>query len=254
MAQIAQVRYTATKLNAIKKEGILKPDSDGYYTLVIGGLNTLNSIGEYYTLQGAKELFDKSSIFQRRVATGNLKGELGHPKKDKDMTNDAYMSRILRTEETNVCAHISEVWLDENYGKNNPRFNNPQLVAIMGKVKPAGPKGFVLKEALDNVKENVCFSIRALTRDFYLKGVNHRVLMNIVSWDYVTEPGLNLANKWDSPALETISDMFITKRNIESVVNDKSPLAMESDKVVAREALELFKEPTVALIPSYSKW
>ncbi len=251
---MSTIRYTATKLKAINKDGILKPDSDGYYTLVIGGLNTLNSAGEYYTLQGAKDLFDKSSIFQRRVSGGNLKSELGHPKMQPGMSNDAFLSRILRIEETNVCAHISEVWLDEAYGKNNPRLNNPQLVAIMGKVKPSGPKGEVLKEALENSKENVCFSIRALTKDYYLKGINHRVLLNIVSWDYVTEPGISVANKWDSPALESISDMYVSERSISNIVNSKELVAMESDKAVAIETLALFKQPIANKAPAISKW
>jgi hypothetical protein len=40
-------------------------------------------------------------------------------------------------------------------------------------------------------------------------------LRNIVTWDYVNEPGIAIANKFQSPALEEISDLTFTKRHFE---------------------------------------
>jgi hypothetical protein len=251
---MAIIRYTATKLKATQKQGILKPDSDGYYPLVIGGLNVVNSAGEYYVLEGAKELFDQSSVLMRRIKNGNLKGELGHPKIQPGMTEEQYYGRILRIEETNVCAHFKEVWLDDQYGKNNPQFQNPNLVAIMGLVKPAGPHADVLAQALENRAENVCFSIRALTEDHLVRGVNHRILRSIMTWDYVTEPGINIANKWDNPSLETVESRFITKSDIERVMKLPQAVTMESQDLLLKEALNLFNTPNVHKAPAYSKW
>jgi len=252
---MAIIRYTATKLRAVQKKGILKPDEDGYYPLVIGGLNVVNSAGEYYVLECAKELFDSSSVLMRRIKTGNLKGELGHPKREPGMTEDSYFSRIMRVEETNVCSHFKEVWLDDKYGINHPEFNNPAMVAIMALVKPSGPKGEYLKQSLENKAENVCFSIRALTENYLIRGVTHRVLRSILTWDNVTEPGISIANKWDNPSLETIESTFVTKNDIERICNLPQSLAMETGDSFIKEALTLFDtQKNTRQTPKYSQW
>jgi hypothetical protein len=251
---MAIIRYTATKLQAVQKAGILKPDSDGYYPLVIGGLNVVNSAGEYYVLEGAKELFDSSSILMRRIKNGNLKGELGHPKRQPGMSEDAYYARIMRVEETNVCSHFKEVWLDDKYGKNNPRVNNPSMVAIMALVKPSGPQAQSLKQSLENKAENVCFSIRALTEDHLIRGVNHRILRSILTWDNVTEPGISIANKWDTPSLETVESTFITKNDIERICKLPESVSMEAGDSFINEALNLFDKQKKINQPKYSQW
>lgn len=245
MAEI--VKFTATKLATTGKKGILKPDATGAYTIVLGGLNVYNSAKEYYPGAGATDLFEKSSIFQRRVANGCLKAELGHPKRLPGMSDDAFINRILSIYEDCVCAAIVEVWLDFNYGKNNPQFNNPNLIAIMGRVKPAGPHAAVLKSSLDDPEQNVCFSIRALTRDFQANGRVNRVLQTIVSWDMVNEPGIHIANKWDTPTMEafgveTIEENLFSARSLSMAANRimSSPIAMESDRMLAGEVLGRF--------------
>ena len=235
------VKFSAEKLAAKGLKGILPCDENGYYDIVIGGLNTFNSQNEYYTLEGAKALFEESSIFMRRVRSGNLRGELGHPKRAVCQTTNDYFGRILQIDEGNVCCHISDVWLDFNYGKNNPQFNNPNLVAIIAKVKPAGPKGHVLEQSLKNPKENTCFSIRALTKDFMQNGRVNRVLQQIVTWDCVNEPGLALANKYDSPALENLSDMIVSETMVNKAIERTQGVpAMEDTKVILREAKKMF--------------
>lgn len=234
------VKFTAVKLESKGLKGVLTPDENGYYELVIGGLNTLNSNDEYYTLDKAKELFEESSVFMRRVKSGNLRGELGHPKKQPTQTMNDYFSRILSIDENNICCHFAEVWLDLDYGKKNPQLNNPCLVAIMAKVKPCGPKGFVLEQSLKNSKENTCFSIRALTRDFMKNGRTNRILQQIICWDYVNEPGISIANKYDSPALETITDVIVTETMVNKAIEHSSIIAVEDTKLLLNETKKLF--------------
>lgn len=252
---MSTVRFTATKLAAKGKKGILTPDEDGYYTMIIGGLNALNSTGIYYTLEGAKKLFQESSIFMRRIKAGNMKGEVGHPKRLPGWTDDDYLSRILTLEETNVCCHFKEIWLDESYGKNHPELKNPNMVAIMGKVKPSGAKGDSLKASLENPNENVCFSIRSLTREFFARGVKHREINTIVAFDCVTEPGISVCNKWDAPALESLDDALFTKLNFETVIETNlHSVGMESTKLIALEAYNASFSKKKVDLPLYSKW
>ena len=253
------IRFTATQI-PFGKKGKLLPDENGYYELCIGGLNTFNSVNEYYLNEGSRDLFESSSPFMRRVRSGNLKSELGHPKMLPGMTENDFLNRIHRIEETNVCAHIADVWLDPNYGKKYPALGNPNLVGIMAKIKPSGPHGNVLLEGLQNPLENVCFSIRAFTEDYMQRGQRYRVLKTILTFDYVNECGISTSNKWQSPSLENnilkleeLGSMIVTRKKIENVITTNSLCALESSKALALETLKLF-EFKDSKPPVYTKW
>lgn len=195
------IRFACTALSGTNKAGRLKADENGYYTTVVGALNVFNSIGQYYTYEGARELFEESSQFMRRVKKGNLMGEQGHPKWQPGMSESQFAQRILSIYEENVCCHHKEIFLDFDSVKDE---NGNPVIAIMSKVKPSGPHGAALKESFENPDENVNFSIRAFTDDFPDRGRGHtkRVLRTIVTWDRVTEPGISVAQKYKSPSLE----------------------------------------------------
>jgi hypothetical protein len=214
------IHFTSMKLAAKGKKGILPCDNDGYYKLVVGGLNVFNSAGQYYVLEGAKQLFEQSSIFMRKIQKGAVKSEVGHPKMTAGMSDDDYFNRIRIIEETNVCAHISDVWLDHNYkDMNNSGDNRNPVVAIWASLKPAGPHGAALKEALDNPKQNVFFSIRSFTDDYRQGNITYRILRSIVTFDWVAEGGIFNANKWDAPTLECIADKLIMPSTIKKCIN-----------------------------------
>lgn len=246
------VKFTSTKLANKGKKGILTPDSDGYYTIPVGGLNAFNSVGQYYTLEGAKELFQGSSTLIRRIQNGCLKGELGHPKKAPGMSNDDYINRILTVEETNVCCHYKEVWLDEEYGKKNPELNNPKLVGVMAKIKPSGPHADALKASLENQDENVCFSVRAFTEDYYQRGQCFRILRNLVTWDNVTEPGINHANKWMAPSLESDDLIITTLDELENIRKSSSPAVAVESREFVNDCIRSVS--TLPSIPIFTKW
>lgn len=250
------IKFTSTKLNNSGKQGILVPDDNGYFTVTLGGLNTFNSAGEYYVAEGAKQLFESNSILMRRIKNGCLYGENGHPKRQPGMSMDQYISRIYSIEETNYSFHISEVWLDTNFGKDNPQFKNPQLIGIMGKIRPTGPMAASLTEGLQNGRENICFSIRALTDDYIVKGVNHRVLKQIITWDRVTEPGISHANKWDCPSLESLTEINFTERSLNNILNSKNNIATEDSIEQIKFTLEHLKDRKIVKSnkPLITKW
>lgn len=252
---MSTVKYTATALNGTNKQGVLTPDANGYYTMPVGGLNAYNDANEYYLLEGAKRLFDSSSTFQARVRDGVLFGELGHPKFMPGMRMNEFIERVMVVHEDNIVAHFSEIWLDENFGRDNPQHGNPNLVAIMAKVKPAGIKAPALEQAFANPKQNVCFSIRALTNDHRANGRRERVLTSIVTFDYVVASGIDHAKKWHSPALESLSDFNVSSSKIIEVSKEilDSPFALESTKKVALENIKLFERSRSAT-PVYANW
>lgn len=237
------VKFTGTVLPSLGKKGVLKPDDNGYYTFVIGGLNCYNSAGEYYVAKGVTELFERSSHLMRRISNGALYGELDHPKKPANMSMEDFYNRVLTIDQKNVCHHISEVWLDFDYGRNNPEANNKDLIAILAKVKPAGERAAALEESINNTQENVAFSIRGITENKYVNGRVERALTQIITWDRVVEPGIKIATKWNSPVLEEISSTSIDKQKLIQIAKNSelSSLATESDRAVYREVVEKFR-------------
>ena len=253
-----KVIFTATKLPMLKKQGKIEPDADGYYELVVGGLNTHNNTKAwYYTAEGARQLFGPGSLLHRRIANGCLRAEVDHPKQKPGESMEHFIGRMLDIDRDNVCAHFKAIWLDENFGKEHPEYNNPGLIAIMALVKPSLPKGAMLKESLDNPHENVCFSIRATADEGFVRGKRVRVLKEVITIDFVNEGGVLVASKWDSPATEGIDNdevaVRITKELLDRVAaSTHTSLATESSQeAIAYLAEKHFKTHAK---PIWAKW
>lgn len=251
---MAIIEYASTKLKNLGKEGKITCDPDGYYEIVIGAFNVYNSAGEYYTYQGVSSLFEQNSLFQRRVKGGNLKGELGHPKRLPGQSDDSYIDRMFIVEEKSEAVHYRKISLDTDYGKKNPHLNNPNLVAVIAELRPSGPYAASLKDALENKWQNVCFSLRGFTKDCLMYGEVHRTLESIVTWDVVIEPGLSMATKWDSPSLESAEVTGVSSKSLERLIKQKSiqGLATESSYLMMQELYKKTKRKEI--ITTSSGW
>lgn len=207
--------YSCTALVGTNKAGKLTPDENGYYTLVLGALDVFNSVGAFYPLGTAKHVFEGSSSLMRRIANGNCRGEVGHPKPQPGQSTRDFLQRVMTIEETNTCCHFRNVRLESQGVKDK---NGRSVVAVIGEVKPSGPKGAFLKESLENPDENVCFSVRSLTNDqMGANGILQKNIKTIVTWDWVVEPGISVANKYSSPALEAFNDVNFGMAHLESL-------------------------------------
>lgn len=198
---------SCTALLGTNKAGTLKCDADGYYTVVLGALDVYNSTGAYYPEASARHLFEQSASLMRRIASGNLRGEYGHPRMQPGMTMDQFVNRVRDIYEPHVCMHIRKVTVDYTTYRNE---RGQPVITIIGEVKPSGPMGPALKEQFENKHEDVCFSIRSLTNDEYSMGRVNKHIRLIVTWDYVNEPGLAQAHKWNAPGLESHADSVPT--------------------------------------------
>jgi hypothetical protein len=251
------IRFTCTALSARNKVGALKPDADGYYTVVLGGLNVFNSVGEYYTADGVKQLFEESSLLMKRVKRGKLRGECGHPKQMPGEKLRDYSNRLFLINERNASHHIAEIWLESDSVKDE---SGRPVIAIMGKVCPSGPQGDALKKQLDNPKENVCFSIRAFTDDDLINGVVHRRLKNIITWDWVNDCGIAVAEKYYSPACESIGivsleEHVILRSDVEAALRHPAMVAQESASHSIMELMNVMGwSKTTTQKPAYLKW
>lgn len=254
--------FTQTKLSMFGRKGKIEPDADGYYELVVGGLNTDNNMGSWhYTADGVRELFAPGSILMRRVQNGVLRAEVNHPKQRSGESLEQFAMRYMDTDMNNVCAHFKSIWLDEDFGKKFPQYKNPNLIGIMALVKPIPPKGDILAEALKNTAQNVCFSIRALCDEGFVRGKVIRVLKDLIALDLVNEGGLTMASKWDSPATESIAftdPVLLTEKLIQrakasaSKTSNEHVAATESSLVALDYIEKKYFAPPAS--PIYTKW
>jgi hypothetical protein len=232
-----QIRFTNTKIN-VDKSPDLKQDADGYYTMIVGGLNIANGAGDYYTAAGAKDLFTKSSSFMRRVGGGYLKGELGHPQFTPGMATQDFINRCMMIVEENICVHYKDIWLDFDRVKEN---NGNPVIAIVAKLRPTGNKADALERSLTNPSENTAFSLRGFTDDARQPdGRLVRTIKSIVTYDFVAEPGLSIASKHDGIkngiGMESLTDKIISVEAIKDMV------AAGAIEGVSTESIYLAKE------------
>ena len=209
------ITFACTRLYNTNKVGDLKKNADGYYTMVVGALNMFNSAGMYYDFKAAEHFFKSSSSLMRRIEGGNLRGENGHPEFLAGMSNQEYFARLNRIDPKNVVCHFASLTLNFNDYKDE---KGRPIVAIIAEVCPSGALGHVLEKQLANPRENVCFSIRSFTDDKLVGGIVVRYIKNIVTFDYVIEPGMSVANKFNvmNPALEAYPDVVISQAEAEA--------------------------------------
>lgn len=212
-----RLAFTSTRLRYSGKQGILKPDADGYFELPIGAFNCVNSLDEVYTMENIKDIFDSSSELMRKISNGKLFGEWGHPEPVSGEAERDFMNRACRINDKDTCAFFKEIWLDDKVANSMSHVGVPtDAVVTMAKVKPMGNKWEALQRSLEDPNVNTTFSGRFLTRDRQYRGKTYVIVERIVTWDAVTEQGIPAAEKWLSPRLESHRTV-ITPKLIESM-------------------------------------
>jgi hypothetical protein len=246
--------YSCTRLPGTGKRGVIVPDADGYYEIIVGAVDVYNSTGAFYDFQSAKALFDASASLQRRIQAGQLRGEYGHPKKEPGMSMRDYINRIMEIREENICCHFKEIRLEAGLV---PSQGAKPVIAIVAKLKPCGPKGPALQAQLDNPNENVSFSIRSLTDDNYVGSTLVKTLRSIICWDYVNEPGIACAEKYKSPALESLEEQVLTSAAIYDIRDYRAThgISMESGGLSLEEIIhELGWDTPRKPLPASARW
>lgn len=202
---MSNITFSCQTLRGTNKAGTLKASGDGYWTVVLGGFNIHNETGNYYPFNNyLKEIFLKSSSFMRRIERGHLRGERDHPKFLPGMSQQQYFSRLRQLDMANWALHIRSVELDFNNFKSH---RGEQMVAVLGEIKPVGgPIGDMLLASLENSSEDTCFSVRTLTLDTMMGMAWKKDVYELLTWDWVPEPGVRNATKYHSPGLESFHE------------------------------------------------
>ena len=228
----------------------IRKDESGYYEFILGAVNSLNSCNEFYLKDGIEKFInDENYMLARKLKNGYLNGELGHPKYLPGMTQEAYYARNLNVDIQNVSHHIKSVWAQDTAidsgvaGKGN-------IVLLKGMVKPSGINGKLLQEHIENNDANTAFSIRALTMNRPVGGITYKTIVQIITWDWVLEPGIKQANKWANISTESIDYI---KFNIEDLMDKNSKIYKELEmSLESEDSKEIMKE-TISNIKQNSR-
>lgn len=231
---MSKINFNCTILMGTNKAGSLKADAAGYYEICLGGFDCPNSGGAVYPFSSARKLFeDQSSALMRRVSAGNQRGEYGHPKRQPGQSLADYIRRSCRIEETMVSHHIRDLEIDDSRIKGS---DGRTIISVIGQVRPTGPYGDTLAAQLENEKENVAFSIRCTTDDRPIIGGGlEKHIRNIITWDYVNEPGISTATKFHSPSLESVVDQYVDEDTLIAVASEirAMPISLESSDMAS---------------------
>lgn len=212
---MAKAVYRCTALAGVNKEGVVKADPDGYYDVILGAFDYYNTNGAFYAFGPAKKLLEESGILMRRIRKGVLHGERGHPKREAGMSDEDFIRRALAIDETNISHHIKEVEVDD---QNVVDKSGKKIIAIRGRIKPFGPGGDDLASSLENPHQNTCFSIRSFTEDIR-NGLQHiKNVVEIITWDWVVEPGIAIANKYDFPSMESFDPVYFRQEHFQKAL------------------------------------
>lgn len=255
------VTYSCTALVGSNKAGIIKPDADGYCRMTIGALDAFNSGGAFYVVtERVRRLFDESSILQRRIRDGALRGEYGHPRREPGMKPSDWLARVLTFVEANECVHYKSITLDFS---GTETINGRPIVPIYAELRPSGPFGPALEQKMKDPNQNLCFSVRSLTDDTNIGGTIRKEMKTVFTFDYVNEPGMGNAKKWFAASLESIDESAVRPQHLKLVIDNTrrhaSGTGLESMRTmaiqVARDLGWDHEDPSCPIIiPRDLKW
>ncbi len=169
---------------------LLTPDADGYVTINAGAYNIYNASGVYYDGNSIDKLYGENSILKRRIDKRVVFAELGHPKKEPWMNDSAFDSRLLEIREDRYCGHIRKAFLVPN--------KDSKVIITKIEVAPFGHYSSTLRDAILSKHANCYFSVRSFSNQLRVNGILVKRVYQIITWDFVTEGGIELANKFDT--------------------------------------------------------
>ncbi len=229
-----QFRVETMVVHDGRKLGRLRPGVEGYYDAVpvaVLGVPTRNNT--YYDVDAfINQVTDKNSGLNRRLSSGQLYGEWGHPD-IIGMPNDICLARLADIRESQFSHHIRSLSTGETLE------NGGKLV--LASVKPTGPYGQSLKDNFDDPCMNTAFSLRAITRTEDRGGLSYRTMRHLITFDAVGCGGYAEASKAYSAGMESFNQFDITVTPVGTAIFSQVSLEYFNDT----ELNELFGATTI---------
>lgn len=240
-----------TSIKTRSNNSSVKKDENGYYEFILGAVNSLNSCNEFYCKDQIEDFINNDNyILARKLKNGYLNGELGHPKFLPGMSKRDYYARNLNVDIQNVSHHIKSVWTQPtDIDSGVPGRGN--IILLRGMVKPSGVHGKILQEHIDNDDSNTAFSIRALTLNKNVCGVTYKTIIQIITWDWVLEPGIKQANKWANISTESLD---YVKFSLDDLADKNSPIYKQIEMSLESDDSKEMMREIASNIKSYDRY
>lgn len=214
----------------------LEQDGNGYYYCNLGEIDAYNEAGNFYLAKGVEDLIkNESGAFYRKLTRGYLKGETNHPKYVAGMSKHQWIMRNLDIDKDRVSHSIRQIDLIPTGIKTiGPDGIPRETIKIKGWIKPIDDR---LKKDLDDPNANVAFSVRCLTEDVEIKpGIFIKTIVELITFDWVEEPGIRTANKFATVSGESLNSISISLEDISSltvnIVKSTSGVSTESSESI----------------------
>lgn len=237
---------TLSAIKAYSPKNTLTRTEDGYYKVVVGALNTFSRENIFYIKDTLEEqLNDKSSILVRRISNGQLFGERGHPTIPVNRSEEEQLKTMVTIHQDNISHHIKDIEL-KTTETPAPIPNKGNVIKVVATLAPAGVHAEEIRNSLDNPNINTAFSLRALHQMEYVNGIAMKKIFMFITWDWVIEPNMSPANKWESLTLDNLDISSITTTKLEDFIK-RNNICLTTDsnnaiKELAEETLHYIKK------------
>lgn len=263
MGSVAFATNTVTSYSNIAlpagKKGFLKKLDNEYNEIILGAFGAFGNGGWLYDTATAMAYIERNPDFIKMMQNGRCRSEWGHPRRQPGMTDAEWFIRINEILESNSSGHIRRISASMDTVTDE---RGRKVVAIIGEVRPSGPKAEEFRRQLENPHEDVNFSIRCFAAKNFSTMRKH--INRIITWDNVFEPGVSVASKYQTPSLESKSDVCrmldYAEFNIQNLrhgmtesVNEDSFEAM-APYVQILDSLAIVDKPPVFTMPKTFGW
>lgn len=245
--------------NSLQKLGNNKVETreDGAYKVILGALNAYNIHSEFYLVDGVKNLLENGGYHSMasKLKRGLLKGECRHPFKEPGMTDTSFVNRNLIVDNGSASHHILEVLLEET---DEVEANNAKVVLIWAWIKPTdNDHGRALRADLDDESVNVAFSVRCFSVLRNINGIMSRFITNIITWDWVDNPGIARAVKpaTSKSSLTTesaIHDVSVTANMLDELKDMNNVITTENSGTLS--IISFLEKKLSGDNPVYKRW
>lgn len=190
--------YSNLALVNTGKQGVLKKLDNSYYEMMLGAVGAIGNGGWTYDAAGCMNYLKTNPDFLRRLKAGQLKMEWGHPVRELGMSDGAWFARVNNVLESNTCAAIRDIKFTTGDVIKDARGRS--VVGIIGEIAPCGKQATSFRDMLENPHMDVNASVRSFTDNNTRTGL--KTFLNVITWDYVTYPGIKETTKYNTPSME----------------------------------------------------
>lgn len=195
------------------KKRKLKDVGDGYVEVLIGAFGLFVNGYHWDFNNSITKQFQPGAELQANVTDGKCFAESDHPEmsefidgiRSRETVITLFNDRLTKIMQSKVSGHYRKMALIDLSGENK----KDKLVGVMAQFKPMTE---VETARIHTPDINPAYSIRAFSDQYQVAGIFHQCAKHIINYDSVTRGGVGIADKYNTPTLQSAG--FVTPDNL----------------------------------------